>query len=39
MSLKKEAKYSDDKAAFLRQKQQRNKDIAKWNRQKSRLRD
>lgn len=34
ISLKKEAKYSDDKAAFLRQKQQRNKEIAKWNRQK-----
>lgn len=29
-----EAEYSDDKAAFLRQKQQRNKNIAKLNRQK-----
>ena len=28
------AKYSDDKAAFLRTKQQRNKDIAKRNRQR-----
>lgn len=34
ISLKTEAKYSDDKAAFLRQKQQRNKYIAKLNRQK-----
>lgn len=32
--LKAEAKYSDDKSAFLRQKQQRNKNIAKFNRQK-----
>ncbi len=34
MSLKTEAKYSDDNAAFLRQKRQRNKNIAKFNRQK-----
>ncbi len=34
MGLKTEAAYSDDKAAFLRQKQQRNKNIAKLNRQK-----
>lgn len=39
ISLKKEAKYSDDRTAFLRQKQQRNKEIAKWNRQRSRLGD
>ena len=32
--LKGEAKYSDDKEAFLRQKQQRNKNIAKINKQK-----
>ena len=32
--LKTEANYSDDKAAFLRQKQQRNKNIAKYNRQR-----
>ena len=32
--LKTEAEYSDDKAAFLRHKQQRNKNIAKLNRQK-----
>lgn len=34
INLKTEAKYSDDKIAFLRQKQQRNKNIAKFNRQK-----
>lgn len=34
IALKTEAKYSDDKAGFLRQKQQRNKNIAKFNRQK-----
>ncbi len=34
ISLKSEAKYSDDKGSFLRQKQQRNKNIAKYNRQK-----
>lgn len=32
MKLKKEAMYSDDKSSFLRQKQQRNKDIAKMSR-------
>ena len=32
--LKAEAKYSDDKSVFLRQKQQRNKNIAKFNKQK-----
>ena len=31
--LKAEAKYSDDKTAFRRQKQQRNKGIAKFQRQ------
>ncbi len=34
IKLKSEAKYSDDKVDFLRQKQQRNKNIAKFNRQK-----
>lgn len=34
LRLQSEAKYSDDKAAFLRTKQQRNKDIAKRNRQR-----
>lgn len=34
VNLKAEAKYADDKGAFLRQKQQRNKNIAKFNRQK-----
>ena len=33
INLKTEAKYSDDKASFLRQKQQRNKSIAKLSRQ------
>lgn len=33
IGLKSEAKYSDDKIAFLRQKQQRNKNIAKFTRQ------
>ena len=32
--LKGEAKYSEDKGAFLRQKQQRNKDISKYSRQR-----
>lgn len=32
--LKSEAKYTDDRATFLRQKQQWNKSIAKYNRQK-----
>lgn len=30
-SLKSEAKYADDKSAYLRQKQARNKTIAQWN--------
>ncbi len=34
--LKSEAKYSDNKTAFLRHKQQRNKDIAKFSKQKRR---
>lgn len=34
IGLKTEAKYSDDKTAFLRQKQQRNKNLAKFGRQK-----
>ena len=34
IGLKTEAKYSDGKVAFLRQKQQRNKNIAKFSRQK-----
>ncbi len=34
IKLKTEAKYSDDKSAFLRHKQQRNKNIAKFSRQK-----
>lgn len=34
VSLKTEAKYSDDKTAFLRQKQQRGKEISKFSRQK-----
>ncbi len=33
INLKNEAKYSDDKSAFLRQKQRRNKNLAKFNRQ------
>ena len=32
--LKKEAKYSDTKDSFLRQKQQRNKNLAKYSRQR-----
>lgn len=35
ISLQSEAAYSDDKSAFLRQKQQRNKKIARFNRQKT----
>lgn len=31
IKLKTEAKYSDDKVSFLRQKQQRNKNISKYN--------
>lgn len=34
LKLKTEAQYSDDKGAFLRQKQQRNKNISKFSRQK-----
>lgn len=34
IKLKAEAKYSDNKGAFLRHKQQRNKDISKFSRQK-----
>lgn len=34
--LKREAKYTDDKSDFLRRKQQRNKNIAKYNRQRKR---
>lgn len=34
IKLKAEAKYSDDKSAFLRHKQQRNKNISKFSRQK-----
>ena len=34
ISLKREAKYSDDKGAYLRQKQQWHKELAKWSRQK-----
>ena len=36
IALKTEAKYSDDKTAFLRQKQQRNKSIATFNRKRNR---
>ncbi len=35
-NLKAEASYADDKGAFLRQKQQRNKSITKFQRQKNR---
>lgn len=35
IKLKKEAKYTDDKEAFLRHKQQRNKNISKYSRQKN----
>lgn len=34
IGLKTEAKYSNDRGTFLQQKQQRNKNIAKFNRQK-----
>lgn len=33
LSLKKEARYTDDRSSFLRQKQQRNKSIKKFSRQ------
>ncbi len=36
-NLKEEAQYSDDKAAYLRKKQQWHKDIAKWQKQKKKL--
>lgn len=40
ISLKREAKFADDKAGYLRQKQQMGKDIAKWIRQnKGRIRE
>ncbi len=32
--LKREARYADDKGAYLREKQQWHKDIAKWNKQR-----
>ena len=35
-SLRSEAEYSDDKASYLRQKQQWHKDIAKYNKQRKR---
>lgn len=33
ISLRREAEYSDDRASYLRQKQQRHKEIAKWSKQ------
>jgi len=33
VSLKREAKFAEDKAGYMRQKQQLGKDIAKWIRQ------
>ena len=33
-SLKREAKYSEDQSAYLREKQKRYKNIAKWSRQR-----
>lgn len=35
--LKREAKFSDDKAGYLRQKEKWGKDIALWNKQKKRM--
>ena len=35
-SLKREAKYSEDQSAYLREKQKRYKNIAKWSRQRKR---
>lgn len=35
LTLKHEAKYSDNKIGFLREKQQRNKSISMWNKQKN----
>jgi len=37
MKLKKEAKFSDDKGAYLRDKKQWHKDIARFNRQKKKI--
>ncbi len=37
INLKREARFSDDKGAYLRQKQQRHKELAKWSKQKSRI--
>lgn len=34
LQIRREAEFSDDKLGYLRQKQQRNKEIAKWNRQR-----
>ena len=34
LNLKREAKFSDDKGAYLRQKQQWHKELAKWGKQK-----
>ncbi len=34
LNLKREAKFSDDKGAYLRQKQQWHKELAKWSKQK-----
>jgi ribosome biogenesis GTPase len=34
INLKREAKYSDDKTEYLRGKQQKHKEIAKWNKQR-----
>ena len=34
LALKREAKYSDDRAGFLREKQQRNKSISMWSKQR-----
>lgn len=34
INLKKEARFSDDKAGYLREKQQWHKEIAKWSKQK-----
>lgn len=33
LNLKREAKFSDDKGAYLRQKQQWHKELAKWGKQ------
>lgn len=38
IKLKKEAKFTDSKEAFLRHKQQRNKSISKYNRQNNKIR-